>query len=91
MTKAVIVSAARTPVGSFMGSFANTPAHDLGAAVLAEVVARENVDVIIYDEEFTATVDRALEGRTDPAAEIASLFRRAGVPHRVEGGRVILT
>ncbi|SEO43907.1 acetyl-CoA C-acetyltransferase, partial [Paracoccus alcaliphilus] len=31
MTKAVIVSAARTPVGSFLGSFANIPAHDLGA------------------------------------------------------------
>lgn len=30
---------------------------------MAEVVARENVDVIIYDEEFTATVDRALEDR----------------------------
>ncbi|SMO79749.1 hypothetical protein SAMN06265221_111137, partial [Paracoccus laeviglucosivorans] len=28
MTKAVIVSAARTPVGSFLGAFANTPAHD---------------------------------------------------------------
>lgn len=31
---------------------------------MAEVVARENVDVIIYDEEFTATVDRALEDCT---------------------------
>lgn len=33
---------------------------------MAEVVDRENVDVIIYDEEFTATVDRALQdqGRT---------------------------
>lgn len=31
---------------------------------MAEVVARENVDVIIYDEEFTATVDRALQGRS---------------------------
>ena len=30
---------------------------------MAEVVARENVDVIIYDEEFTATVDRALADR----------------------------
>ena len=29
---------------------------------MAEVVAREQVDVVIYDEEFTATVDRALEG-----------------------------
>ncbi|GAB7145074.1 acyl-CoA ligase FadD12 [Mycobacterium riyadhense] len=27
---------------------------------LADVVARENVDTVIYDEEFTATVDRAL-------------------------------
>ena len=27
----VIVSAARTPVGSFLGSLATLPAHDLGA------------------------------------------------------------
>ena len=33
MTNVVIVSAARTAVGSFNGSFAATPAHDLGAAV----------------------------------------------------------
>ena len=31
----VIVSAARTAVGSFNGAFANTPAHDLGAAAYA--------------------------------------------------------
>ncbi|MGF9764334.1 hypothetical protein AAII07_55460, partial [Microvirga sp. 0TCS3.31] len=31
MTNIVIVGAARTPVGSFNGAFANTPAHDLGA------------------------------------------------------------
>jgi len=30
MTTAIVVaSAARTPVGSFNGAFANTPAHDL--------------------------------------------------------------
>lgn len=29
---AVIVAAKRTPVGSFLGSFANTPAHELGAS-----------------------------------------------------------
>jgi acyl-CoA synthetase (AMP-forming)/AMP-acid ligase II len=33
---------------------------------LAEVVSREGVDVMIYDEEFTATVERALADR--PAA-----------------------
>ncbi len=32
---------------------------------LAEVVDREGVDVVIYDEEFTATVDRALTERPD--------------------------
>ena len=30
---------------------------------LAEVVKREGVDVVIYDEEFTDTVDRALADR----------------------------
>ena len=34
MTNVVIVAAGRTAVGSFNGSFANTPAHELGAAVL---------------------------------------------------------
>ncbi|WP_061006826.1 acyl-CoA ligase FadD12 [Mycolicibacterium mucogenicum] len=38
---------------------------------MAEVVARENVDVIIYDEEFTATVDRALQGRSDVTRIVA--------------------
>lgn len=30
MTNVVIVAAGRSAVGSFNGSFANTPAHDLG-------------------------------------------------------------
>ena len=44
MTNVVIVSAARTAVGSFNGAFASTPAHELGAAVLTEVVARAGID-----------------------------------------------
>jgi len=44
MTNVVIASAARTAVGSFNGSFANTPAHDLGAKVLEEIVARAGID-----------------------------------------------
>ncbi len=35
MEEVVIVAAARTPVGSFNGAFANVPAHDLGKAVIA--------------------------------------------------------
>ena len=44
MTNVVIASAARTAVGSFSGSFAKTPAHDLGAAVLEALVERAGVE-----------------------------------------------
>ena len=40
----VVASAARTPVGSFNGAFAATPAHELGAVVIKEVLARAGVD-----------------------------------------------
>ena len=52
MTNVVIASAARTAVGSFGGAFANTPAHDLGAAVLQEVAARAGV----YKSEISETI-----------------------------------
>src|ERR1700742_2012228 len=38
---------------------------------LAEVVQREHVDAVIYDEEFTATVDRALADDPDTTRIIA--------------------
>ncbi|MCT8158945.1 acetyl-CoA C-acetyltransferase [Pseudoruegeria sp. SHC-113] len=44
MTNVVIASAARTPVGSFLGSFANTPAHDLGKIVLEAIVERAGIE-----------------------------------------------
>ena len=37
----VIVSAARTPVGSFNGAFATTPAHDLGAIAIKAALERD--------------------------------------------------
>jgi acetyl-CoA C-acetyltransferase len=52
MTNVVIASAARTAVGSFGGSFANTPAHDLGTAVLEAVVERAG----IAKEEVSETI-----------------------------------
>jgi acetyl-CoA C-acetyltransferase len=36
----VIASAARTAVGSFNGSFANVPAHELGAAAIRATLER---------------------------------------------------
>ena len=43
MTNIVIASAARTPVGSFNGSFANTPAHELGAVAIKAALERAGV------------------------------------------------
>ena len=39
----VIVSAARTPVGSFNGAFATLPAHDLGAIAIKAALDRKSV------------------------------------------------
>ena len=36
----VIVSAARTPVGTFNGAFANLPAHELGKAAIQAALSR---------------------------------------------------
>ncbi|OSC40809.1 acyl-CoA ligase FadD12 [Mycobacterium decipiens] len=38
---------------------------------LADVVTREDVDTVIYDEEFTATVDRALSAKPDATRIVA--------------------
>lgn len=76
MTKAVIVSAARTPVGSFLGAFANVPAHDLGSAVLAEVVARAGIDAAEVDETILGQVLTAAQGQ-NPARQA---HIKAGLP-----------
>ncbi len=39
----VIASAKRTAVGSFNGAFANTPAHELGAAAITAALAAAKV------------------------------------------------
>jgi acetyl-CoA C-acetyltransferase len=68
MTNVVIASAARTPVGSFNGSFANTPAHDLGAAVLEALVARAGVDKGEVSETILGQVLTAGQGQ-NPARQ----------------------
>lgn len=68
MTNVVIASAARTAVGSFGGSFATTPAHDLGAAVLKEVVARAGVDPSEVSETILGQVLTAAQGQ-NPARQ----------------------
>ena len=68
MTNVVIASAARTAVGSFGGSFANTPAHDLGAAVLEALVERAGIDKADVSETIMGQVLTAGQGQ-NPARQ----------------------
>jgi acetyl-CoA C-acetyltransferase len=72
----VIASAARTAVGSFNGSFANTPAHELGIAVIKSVLERANVEAAEVDEVILGQVLQAGEGQ-NPARQAAV---KAGIP-----------
>ncbi len=68
MTNVVIASAARTAVGSFSGSFANTPAHDLGAAMLEAIVARAGIEKSEVSETILGQVLSAGQGQ-NPARQ----------------------
>jgi acetyl-CoA C-acetyltransferase len=68
MTNIVIVSAARTAVGSFGGAFANTPAHDLGSCVLQAVVNRAGIDKSEVNETILGQVLTAGQGQ-NPARQ----------------------
>jgi acetyl-CoA C-acetyltransferase len=62
MTNVVIASAARTPVGSFNGSFASLPAHELGKTVLEALVARAGIDKAEVSETILGQVLSAGQG-----------------------------
>ncbi|ASV87689.1 acetyl-CoA C-acetyltransferase [Ochrobactrum quorumnocens] len=66
----VIASAARTAVGAFNGAFANVPAHELGAAVIAAALERAGVDAVDVDEVILGQVLTAGEGQ-NPARQAA--------------------
>lgn len=68
MTNIVIASAARTAVGSFTGSFANTPAHDLGATMLKGLVERAGIDAADVSETILGQVLTAGQGQ-NPARQ----------------------
>jgi acetyl-CoA C-acetyltransferase len=79
MTDVVITAARRTPVGSFLGSFASTSAHELGRiaieAVLADAaVSPEEVSEVILGQVLTA-------GQGQNPARQASM--NAGIPREV--------
>lgn len=66
----VIASAARTPVGSFNGAFANVPAHELGAAAITAALERAGVDPKEVDEVIMGQILAAGEGQ-NPARQAA--------------------
>jgi acetyl-CoA C-acetyltransferase len=79
MSDVVITAARRTAVGSFLGSFAGTPAHVLGAEVLKAVLADAGVEGAEVGEVILGQVLTAAQGQ-NPARQ-ASMA--AGVPQEV--------
>ncbi|MEM1161438.1 MAG: acetyl-CoA C-acetyltransferase [Pseudomonadota bacterium] len=68
MTNVVIASAARTAVGSFNGSFANTPAHDLGSTAIKAALERAGVAAEDVSETILGQVLAAGQGQ-NPARQ----------------------
>ena len=56
MREIVIVSAVRTPVGKFLGSFANTSAVELGTIAVKEALKRANIKPEQVDETYFGCV-----------------------------------
>jgi acetyl-CoA C-acetyltransferase len=76
MDDIVIVSAARTPVGSFNGALGSLPAHELGVVALKAAMERAHVEPGDVDEVILGQVLAAGEGQ-NPARQAA---HAAGVP-----------
>jgi acetyl-CoA C-acetyltransferase len=76
MSDIVIVSAARTPVGSFNGALASLPAHELGKVAIQAAVERAGIAVADVDEVIMGQVLQAGAGQ-GPARQAAV---NAGVP-----------
>ncbi|HJQ17648.1 MAG TPA: acetyl-CoA C-acetyltransferase [Allosphingosinicella sp.] len=79
MTEVVITAAKRTPVGSFLGAFAATPAHELGRATIEGALAQAGVSPQEVSEVILGQVLTAGQGQ-NPARQ-ASMA--AGVPKEV--------
>ncbi len=79
MKEVVIVSAVRTPIGSFLGSLSEVPAPKLGAAAIKAALKNISLDPSKVDEVFMGNVVQAGVGQA-PAKQ-AALF--AGIPDSV--------
>ncbi|WGM38268.1 acetyl-CoA C-acetyltransferase [Caulobacter sp. NIBR1757] len=76
MSDIVIVSAARTPVGSFNGALSSLPAHELGKIAIQAAVERAGISAADVDEVIMGQVLQAGAGQ-GPARQAAV---NAGIP-----------
>ena len=79
MKDVVIVSVARTPIGSFLGSLSSIPAPKLGAIAIKGALEKINLDVNMVDEVIMGNVLSA--GLGQAPAKQAAIF--AGIPNTV--------
>ncbi len=79
MKDVVIVSVARTPIGSFLGSLANISATKLGAIAIKGALHKIKLDPKLIDEVFMGNVVSA--GLGQAPAKQAAIF--AGIPTSV--------
>ena len=79
MTDVVITAAKRTPVGSFLGAFGSTPAHELGRVAIEAALAQAGVKGEEVSEVILGQVLTAAQGQ-NPARQ-ASMA--AGIPKEV--------
>lgn len=79
MKEVYIVSAVRTPMGSFMGTLANTPATKLGSIAIKGALDKINLNPSEIDEVYMGNVLQANEGQS-PARQAAL---GAGIPNTV--------
>ncbi|QYS90089.1 MULTISPECIES: acetyl-CoA C-acyltransferase [Flavobacterium] len=79
MKKVVIVSAARTPIGSFMGALSTVTAPQLGAVAIKGALNKINLDPALVNEVYMGNVIQAGVGQA-PARQ-AALF--AGLTNEV--------
>ena len=76
MEEVVIVSAVRTPIGSFGGSLKEIPAHRLGSIAISEAVKRAQISPSDVEEVIMGNVLQAGQGQ-NPARQAAM---GAGIP-----------
>ncbi len=79
MKEVVIVSAVRTPMGSFLGGLSTIPAVQLGATAIKGALNKINLDPSLVQEVFMGNVLQAGEGQA-PARQAALA---AGLPNTV--------